>query len=116
MTGTRKIPHHVARELQRHVKNVKVNQAQGGKGRTANEDSDLRGKSLLTLLGCVGFVGVTASSPLWLMKWIGPLNERDGELTQAQIRRGAFNNSGSRDAGKDPNWDFRNGKLSQYIT
>jgi len=30
-------------------------------------------------------------------------------LTQAQIRRGAFNNSGSRDAGKDPNWDFRKG-------
>ena len=30
-------------------------------------------------------------------------------LTHAQIRRGAFNNSGSRDAGKDPHWDFKTG-------
>ena len=31
------------------------------------------------------------------------------ELTGNQIRRGAFNNSGSRDAGKDPQWDFKTG-------
>jgi hypothetical protein len=30
-------------------------------------------------------------------------------LTHAQIRRGAFNNSGSRDVGKDPYWDFKTG-------
>ena len=30
-------------------------------------------------------------------------------LSAAQIRRGAFNNSGSRDAGKDPYWDFKTG-------
>lgn len=30
-------------------------------------------------------------------------------LSAAQIRRGAFNNSGSRDAGKDPHWDFKTG-------
>lgn len=30
-------------------------------------------------------------------------------LTSSQIRRGAFNNSGSKDVGKDPMWDFSTG-------
>jgi hypothetical protein len=34
-------------------------------------------------------------------------------LTHAQIRRGAFNNSGSRDVGKDPMWDFSKGVRKQ---
>ena len=38
------------------------------------------------------------------------MTERDGELTGSQIRRGAFNNSGSKDAGKDPYWDFKRGR------
>ena len=37
------------------------------------------------------------------------MNEKDAPLTAAQVRRGAFNNSGTRDVGKDPNWDFSNG-------
>ena len=37
-------------------------------------------------------------------------------LTHAQIRRGAFNNSGSRDAGKDPYWDFKTGTRIQDET
>jgi len=43
------------------------------------------------------------------MIWIRPLSDRDEALTHAQIRRGAFNNSGSRDAGKDTHWDFKTG-------
>jgi hypothetical protein len=43
------------------------------------------------------------------MKWVGRLNDKDEALTAAQIRRGAFNNSGSRDVGRDPNWDFSKG-------
>ena len=48
--------------------------------------------------------------PYFFMNWIQPLTERDSELTGSQIRRGAFNNSGSRDAGKDPYWDFKRGR------
>lgn len=54
-------------------------------------------------------MGVTASFPYLGASWIGPLSERDEALTHAQIRRGAFNNSGSRDVGKDPYWDFKTG-------
>jgi hypothetical protein len=48
--------------------------------------------------------------PYAFINWIRPLSERDDALTGSQIRRGAFNNSGSRDVGKDPYWDFRNGR------
>jgi len=47
--------------------------------------------------------------PYVIVNSIEPLTERDGVLTKSQIRRGPFNNSGSADAGKDPNWDFRTG-------
>ena len=47
--------------------------------------------------------------PYIATQWIGNLNEKDDALTAAQIRRGAFLNSGSKDAGKDPNWDFKTG-------
>ena len=42
--------------------------------------------------------------------WIGHLNERDDPLTAAQTRRGAFLNSGTRDIGPDPDWDFQKGQ------
>jgi hypothetical protein len=61
---------------------------------------------------CLGFVGCASTLPYWASKTIGNLTERDGALTQAQIRRGAFQNSGSRDAGKDPNWDWKNGRYN----
>ena len=114
MTAARKVPPHIARELARHVKPSKTsttssNRASfGGGSGSSNSNSKAR-----TVIGCFAFVGVTASIPLWAMKWIGPLNEKDGALTGPQIRRGAFNNSGSRDVGKDPNWDFRTGTRIQ---
>jgi hypothetical protein len=37
--------------------------------------------------------------------WVGHLTDKEEPLSAAQIRRGAFNNSGSRDAGKDPKWE-----------
>jgi len=100
MSAPRKIPQHIAKELQRHVKNKTSNPSRAWKGATNDGGGDVKGRPYLTLAGCVGFVAMTASLPLWFMKWIEPLNERDGVLTNAQIRRGAFNNSGSRDAGK----------------
>ncbi|KAF0696543.1 Aste57867_12736 [Aphanomyces stellatus] len=33
--------------------------------------------------------------------------EKDGPLSTTEIRRGAFLNSGSKDIGPDPNWDFK---------
>ncbi|GFH49709.1 hypothetical protein CTEN210_06185 [Chaetoceros tenuissimus] len=97
-----KIPPHIARELKRHVQNG----AKSGASSTGKKDNS---KTIKTLLGCTAFIGFTASFPYLGMAWIGPLNDRDEALTHAQIRRGAFNNSGSRDAGKDPHWDFKTG-------
>ena len=48
--------------------------------------------------------------PFLFINWIQPLTDRDDALTAGQIRRGAFNNSGSRDAGKDPYWHFKKGR------
>ena len=48
--------------------------------------------------------------PYAFINWIRPLTDRDGALTGSQIRRGAFNNSGSKDAGIDPYWDFKRGR------
>ena len=35
------------------------------------------------------------------------LVESDRGLTPAEVRRGAYLNTGSRDAGKDPDWDMK---------
>eukprot|EP00565_Helicotheca_tamesis_P006886 CAMPEP_0185729288 /NCGR_PEP_ID=MMETSP1171-20130828/5077_1 /TAXON_ID=374046 /ORGANISM="Helicotheca tamensis, Strain CCMP826" /LENGTH=134 /DNA_ID=CAMNT_0028398087 /DNA_START=111 /DNA_END=515 /DNA_ORIENTATION=+ len=103
--ATNKIPPHLARELRRHLPKKTASVSSGGAGK-AGEDGY---RKLKTLVGCCVFTGITASIPYWAMKWIAPLTERDEALTQSQIRRGAFNNSGSRDVGKDPMWDFKTG-------
>jgi hypothetical protein len=115
MSAPSKIPPHIARELARHVKPTSnktttlSSQSRKNNYKNNNSNSNNNNKTMKTVVGCFAFVGVTASIPLWAMKWIGPLNEKDGALTGGQIRRGAFNNSGSRDVGKDPMWDFRTG-------
>jgi hypothetical protein len=43
--------------------------------------------------------------------WIGGLAEKESALTAPQIRRGAFLNTGSKDIGRDPQWDF---SIGQY--
>jgi len=112
MTASKKIPSHIARELARHVNPSKPSSSftksnVGSRINNVNESNN--SSKTQTFIACFAFVGVTASLPFWAMKWIGPLNEKDGALTAGQIRRGAFNNSGSRDVGKDPNWDFKTG-------
>ena len=111
MTMASKIPPHVAREMQRHIQPVAKKVASDGGG-TGSSSSSSGKNTMRTLAGLVVFTGMTASIPYWALKWIRPLNARDEALTHAQIRRGAFNNSGSRDAGKDHNWDLKTG---QYI-
>ncbi len=113
MTASRKIPAHIARELARHVKKktppLSSSGGSSGNHNNRNNNTSTNTGKIKTVIGCFAFVGITAQIPLWAMKWIGPLNEKDGALTGSQIRRGAFNNSGSRDVGKDPMWDFKTG-------
>lgn len=100
----KKLSPEVRRELLRHVKSPRnANKAK----QAAQESSDRTRK---WLLGCVGFVGCAAFMPYYATQKIGNLTDRDSPLTAAQTRRGAFNNSGSRDAGKDTNWDIKNGR------
>ena len=62
------------------------------------------------LAGCLALTATMTVVPYAFINWIRPLSERDDALTGSQIRRGAFNNSGSRDVGKDPYWDFSRGR------
>ena len=70
-----------------------------------------KGKNLWPLVaGCTAFVSFGAFLPYWATQTIGNLTDRDEALTAAQVRRGAFLNSGTTDAGKDTNWDWKNGR------
>ena len=62
------------------------------------------------LAGCLALTATMTVVPYAFINWIRPLSERDDALTGSQIRRGAFNNSGSRDVGTDPYWDFSRGR------
>lgn len=101
----------VIRELRRHVSPKPLN--------TQNHEQHLQqlrdeaGNKLRWVLGsCLTLVAVAASFPLIATWWIS-LNEKEEALTAPQIRRGAFLNSGSRDVGRDPNWDFSKGKYKK---
>mmetsp|Transcript_12482 Transcript_12482/g.28938 ORF Transcript_12482/g.28938 Transcript_12482/m.28938 type:complete len:122 (+) Transcript_12482:56-421(+) len=87
--ASRKIPSHMTRELQRHVASSSTTTKKNHSG---------------TAIFVVGFVAVAASVPFLCVQWIGNLNNRDESLSASQIRRGAFNNSGSKDIGRDPKW------------
>ena len=94
-----KIPPHVARELRRHVgRGHKQSAPSGPSGEVPESESFLRNPKVLA--GCLALTGGMMSIPYFFVNWIQPLGERDGALTGSQIRRGAFNNSGSKDAGK----------------
>jgi hypothetical protein len=94
--ASHKIPKHVAQELKRHVQK-------------SSSNNNNNNKTIMALLGCVAFTGLAAAMPYLATKWTGNLNAKDDPLTAAQVRRGAFTNSGTRDVGKDPNWDFQTG-------
>ena len=100
----KKLPPEVVRELKRHVSPKPLPKP----GQKATEP-DRKGMGKV-LAGCVALTATAASFPLLATWWIGNLNERDDPLTAPQVRRGAFQNSGTRDIGKDPNWDFRTGQ------
>lgn len=103
----RKLPPEVQRELLRHVK-----------PRASRSSSDARRpqssttfpKTYYWLAGCTVFVGLTASLPYWATQSIGSLTAKDQPLNASGVRRGAFQNSGSKDAGPDLNWDLSKGR------
>lgn len=108
------LPPHVLRELKRHVSPTPMKPSAGqhaSRGPTAAPGSKQKmGTGMKLALGGSLLLTATAGSfPLLATWWIGNLNQRDEALTAPQVRRGAFQNSGTRDIGKDPEWDFEKG-------
>ena len=66
------------------------------------------------VLGLVTFTGVMAAVPLLLQNATsGSLAANDRSwrppwFITAEVRRGTYLNTGSRDAGRDPDWDLKN--------
>ena len=106
-----KLPPEVARELLRHVKPRRAAVSATKQQSSSSSSSSSNNNNTNVLLGCVGFLGLSASIPYIATNWIGKnLYDSDEPLTSSQVRRGPFMNSGSRDAGPDPNW-----KQGQYV-
>ena len=102
-----KVPPHVAKELRRHLTKQQGPSNGGGGGGGDGSSSRGGGPALLAALALTATMTIV---PYFFMNWIRPLSERDDALTGSQIRRGAFNNSGSKDVGKDPYWDHKRGR------
>uniref|UniRef100_A0A7S1V5N7 Uncharacterized protein n=1 Tax=Grammatophora oceanica TaxID=210454 RepID=A0A7S1V5N7_9STRA len=95
------------RELKRHIA------PRGVTARKIREQEQRRAPQSqggMALYGALGLVAVMGIVPYASVKLIGGMAEREDGLTQSQVRRGAFMNSGSRDVGRDPQWDFRKGE------
>jgi hypothetical protein len=107
----RKLPPAVARELRRHVSPRPLKSP-------SEQLRELREErwsgAQYALGGCMALLTAAASFPLLATWWIS-LNDKEGALTKAQIRRGAFNNSGSTDVGRDPDWDFSTGQYRKPV-
>lgn len=107
----KKLPPHVVRELRRHVSPPKA--PLGAAGATQQQQKQQRPKMSngmkAALGGTILLTATAASFPLLATWWIGNLAQKDDPLTAPQVRRGAFLNSGTRDVGKDPEWDFEKG-------
>mmetsp|Transcript_5611 Transcript_5611/g.8176 ORF Transcript_5611/g.8176 Transcript_5611/m.8176 type:complete len:148 (-) Transcript_5611:205-648(-) len=109
--AAQKISPELERELRRHVarSTPKQTSKQAGAESQTNSSSSFSTPGGKVLAGCLALTGFALSMPAISMWWIGGLVQKDEALTAAQTRRGAFMNSGTRDAGKDPNWNFSNG-------
>jgi hypothetical protein len=103
------LPPNVRRELLRHVGPPTKGKAAPGGAATPGQD-EKSSKMRNVLFACIGFTTVMGTVPFIAHYAIPPLNSREGPLTSAQVRRGAFLNSGSRDMGRDENWDFENNR------
>lgn len=100
------LPPHIARELRRHVSP----RPHPKRGAAALPGAPKAHKSYASvLLGCAVLTATAASLPLAAHYWIEGMFDRDAPLTAPQIRRGAYMNTGSKDMGRDPDWDFATG-------
>mmetsp|Transcript_14340 Transcript_14340/g.40820 ORF Transcript_14340/g.40820 Transcript_14340/m.40820 type:complete len:170 (-) Transcript_14340:161-670(-) len=110
----KKLPPDVARELLRHVKprTPKPSSAAAAAAHASSSQNASRNSksSAKIVLGCLTVLGGMAAIPYIATARIQNLTDRDDPLTPSQVQRGAFMNSGSKDAGRDPNWDWKNGK------
>jgi len=62
-----------------------------------------RGK-VVTLAGIALFGGVMFSVPFLVVRKTPGMQTKDESLTGSQVMRGPFMNTGSKDAGPDPDW------------
>jgi len=109
MTSSLKhLPPAVARELRRHVSPTPLPKP-GVLLKQMQEER--KGSMRSVMLGCVVFTAAAASIPLAAHYWMGGLNDKEEPLTGAQVRRGAFMNSGTKDLGRDPDWEGGQHKL-----
>mmetsp|Transcript_31865 Transcript_31865/g.66498 ORF Transcript_31865/g.66498 Transcript_31865/m.66498 type:complete len:193 (-) Transcript_31865:262-840(-) len=114
-SSLKNLPPHVQQELLRHVGAAPPKTATASNKTMENialqQLKESRKSSLnKTLAGTLLFVAFTASLPMICSYWIDNLTEKEDALTAAQVRRGAFMNSGSRDVGRDPDWDLEQHK------
>jgi hypothetical protein len=107
MSAFKNLPPHVVRELKRHVSPQPLSRRQDILIKERLEASEKRSKLRYVVAGTLLLTGTAATFPLLAHYWIGGLNERDEALTPAQVRRGAFLNTGTRYVGKNPDWDFQ---------
>ena len=108
------LPPHVLRELRRHV-SPKAPPRQGNTTTATTTASDGQRPKMsngmkAALGGTILLTATAASFPLLATWWIGNLAQKEDPLTAPQVRRGAFLNSGTRDVGVDPEWDFTTGQ------
>jgi hypothetical protein len=95
-SNNKRISSHYLRELQRHIQ---------GTDRTSHGTGSRPTQRNHVLIGTVSLLGFACSLPMLCFFWVGrSLTDQEEPLSASQIRRGAFLNSGSRDAGRDPNW------------
>ena len=108
MTVLKNLPPAVARELRRHVSPQPLPKA-GVLLKQMQEERKSQMRSVM--MGCLAFTALAASIPMAAHYWIGGLNDKEDALTAPQVRRGAFLNTGTKDLGKDPDWQNGQHKL-----
>jgi len=60
-----------------------------------------------TVFACLGLVFVMGSLPLYFSARTPNMQKRDGALSTTQTMRGPYMNTGSRDAGRDDQWQAK---------
>jgi len=74
----------------------------------------MRSRNTAVALGLTVFAGGCALVPLWYSRKMKAmdrnLQQKKDALAGSQVIRGAYLNTGSKDAGADPDWDFETGR------